>query len=80
MCLCTLHYIIATVVIMFVSTDCVGEMYDLCILQYSFKFGEYEVKICPHGNARCKSDSYIQKQPSTLKQIKEKQSSTNSMP
>ena len=55
------------------SVDCDGDMYDLCFLQYTFKFGEHDVKVCCHGNARYKSESYIQTQPSTLEKIKEKQ-------
>ena len=73
--------VIATSLSFFLSVaDCVGEIYDLCILQYSFKFGEHDVKICRHGNSQYKSDSYIRTQPSTLQQIKEKQAATTSTP
>ena len=55
-------------------------MYDLCFLQYTFKFGEHDVKVCCHGNALHKSESYIRTQPSILEKIKEKQGSSNSTP
>ena len=45
-----------------------------------FKFGEHDVKVQPHGNARHSSDLYIRTQPSTLQKIKEKQKGSNSMP
>ena len=51
--------------------DCAGDISDLCVVQYTFRFGEHDVKICPHGNARHNSDSFIQTQPSTLQRIKE---------
>ena len=55
-------------------------MNDLCIVQYTFRFGEHEVKICPHGNSRCRSDSYIRTQPSTLQRVKEEQANSGSTP
>ena len=59
------------VYIPFPSVDSAGVMSDLCIVQYTFRFGEHDVKICPHGNSRRRSEPYIRTQPSTLKRVKE---------
>ena len=45
----------------------------MCVIQYTFKFGEHDVKVLPHGNVRRHSDSYIRTQPSTLQKIRDKQ-------
>jgi len=68
------------VYIPFLSVDSAGVMSDLCIVQYTFRFGEHDVKICPHGNSRRRSEPYIRTQPSTLKRVKEEQACSNSTP
>ena len=53
--------------------DHAGSIKDMCVIQYTFKFGEHDVKVQPHGNVRRHSDSYIRTLPSTLQKIKDKQ-------
>lgn len=65
-------------VIIFILTA--GNIKDICVIQYTFKFGEHDVKVQSHGNVRHNSDSYIQTWPSTLQKIKEKQMSSSSTP
>ena len=60
--------------------DSAGDISDICIVQYAFRFGEHDVKICPHGNSRRHSDSYIRTQPSTLQRIKKEQATAGSTP
>ena len=60
--------------------DSAGDISDICIVQYAFRFGEHDVKICPHGNSRRHSDSYIQTQPSTLQRVKKEQATAGSTP
>ena len=55
-------------------------MSDLCIVQYTFRFGEHDVKICSYGNSHRRSEPYIRTQPSTLKTVKEEQACSNSTP
>jgi len=55
-----------SVIIFILIADCAGNIEDLCVIQYTFKFGEHDVKVQPHGNVRHNSDSYVQTRPSTL--------------
>ena len=69
-----------SVIIFILIADYAGNIEDLCVIQYTFKFGEHDVKVQPHGNVRHNSDSYVQTQPSILQKIKEKQMSSSSTP
>lgn len=56
-------------------------MEDKCIIQYGFRYGEHDVKICSHGNSHQPSESYIRTQPSTLQKVKEERAACcNSTP
>lgn len=56
-------------------------MEDKCIIQYGFRYGKHDVKICSHGNSHQPSESYIRTQPSTLQKVKEERAACcNSTP
>ncbi len=62
------------------SIDSVGKVNNICIVQYTFRFGEHDVKISTHGNSRRRSEPYVRTQPSTLQKIKEEQACASSTP
>lgn len=60
--------------------DSTGNVVDLCFVQYTFRFGEHDVKVSCHKNSRRSSESYARTQPSTLQRIKEEQACSHSTP
>ena len=72
---------IDTPVQLLLYTDHEGRMEDKCIIQYAFRFGEHDVKICSHGNSHEHSEPYVRTQPSTLQKVKEERAACcNSTP